>query len=301
MNYRALSIGALLGFGALWGSTIPMLKVAVSTGHSPLGLIFWEMVIVAIILGVIIWVRGYKIRFSPGHIQYYVLIGLLGTIVPGLFSFTAAAHLPAGIMALVITTVPMFSMVIALLVGNERFAMRRILGIVLGVMAMALIALPEASLPERAMIAWLPIALIAPVCYGIEGNFISSRAPRDISPISALWGSSLVGILITGPIAFFGGFWVDITKTWGAAEWALVGSSTGHAFAYAGYMWLIGTAGVVFSSQIAYLVTASAILWSILFLGEQYSYWVWGAIGLMLFALTLVQPIGKLPEGDAAE
>jgi drug/metabolite transporter (DMT)-like permease len=295
-----LSFIGLFGFGALWGSTIPMAKVAVSTGHSPLGLIFWEMVIVFAILGSIIWMRGYAVRFKRKHLEYYVLIGLIGTIVPGMFSFTAAAHLPAGIMALVITTVPMFSLAIALLLGNERFSPLRILGITLGVTAMAMIAFPEASLPEKAMIAWLPIAMVAPVCYGFEGNFISSRAPRDIAPISALWGSSITGMAISGPIAFLGGYWVDIFKPWEAAEWALLGSSVGHSFAYAGYMWLVGTSGVVFSSQIAYLVTTSAIVFSIVFLGEHYSFWVWGAVGLMLFALTLVQPVGKLPEVKAA-
>jgi hypothetical protein len=37
-----------------------------------------------------------------------------------------------------------------------------------------------------------------------------------------------------------------------------------------------------------------------IFLGEAYSVWVWLAIGLMGFGLTLVQPVGKLPAPVAA-
>ena len=34
--------GALLAFGAAWGLTMPLIRVAVSTGHQPLGLIVWQ-------------------------------------------------------------------------------------------------------------------------------------------------------------------------------------------------------------------------------------------------------------------
>ena len=61
-------------------------------------------------------------------------------------------------------------------------------------------------------------------------------------------------------------------------------------------MALIAFAGVVFSSQIAYVVTGSAIVASMVFLGEAYSGWVWAAMGLMAFGLLLVQPAGKLPD-----
>jgi drug/metabolite transporter (DMT)-like permease len=63
-------------------------------------------------------------------------------------------------------------------------------------------------------------------------------------------------------------------------------------------MWLIGFAGIVFTTQIAYVVTIVAIVIAIVFLGESYSIWVWIAIGIMLSGLLLVQPVGKLPDAD---
>jgi drug/metabolite transporter (DMT)-like permease len=37
-------------------------------------------------------------------------------------------------------------------------------------------------------------------------------------------------------------------------------------------------------------VTGFGVLWSILFLGERYSGWLWAALALMLLGLFFVQP-----------
>ena len=65
-----------------------------------------------------------------------------------------------------------------------------------------------------------------------------------------------------------------------------------NALAYSGYIWLVGRAGSVFASQIAYLVTGFGVLWSMALLGERYSAWVWLAFALMLAGIALVQPRG---------
>ena len=42
---------ALVLMGLLWGATIPLTKIAVSTGHQPLGLIVWQFLVSIIVLG----------------------------------------------------------------------------------------------------------------------------------------------------------------------------------------------------------------------------------------------------------
>lgn len=293
-----VSFGGLALFGSFWGATQPLTKMAVSTGYQPIGLIFWQLLFTSIWLGIVVAVRRLPVRISGRHLSFYIAISLLGTLVPNSFSYLAAARLPAGIMAVAIATVPIFSMVIALAVGNERFRVRRLFGVVLGVTALMMIAVPDASLPDPEMAPWLIVALIAPLCYGLEGNFMASRAPRDVNPVSALFAASVLGTLVSAPLAWGTGHWVDLSRPWSAPEWAIFVSSICHAIAYCGYMWLVGYAGVVFTSQIAYAVTAAGIGLSMLILGESYSLLVWLAILLMTCGLLLVQPAGKMPEAE---
>lgn len=289
----ATAFGGLFLFGTAWGTTQPLTKIAVSTGHHPFGLIAWQFVIVALALGLLTLIGRHRVGREPHHFVFYLVIALIGTLLPNSFSYLSAAHLPAGIMALAIATVPMMALVIALGVGNERFALRRVAGIAAGVTAMALIALPETSLPDAAMVPWLAVALIAPFCYGLEGNYLARFAPAGLHPVPALFGACALGAVIAMPLALATGTFINPLATFGAAEQALVASSLAHAAAYAGYMWLIGFAGVVFSSQVAYVVTGTAIVFSMVFLGETYSAWVWGAVALMAAGLTLVRPVRR--------
>ena len=293
---KALPFAILFLCGGIWGLTIPLMKVAVSTGHQPMGLIFWQVAILGVVLGCVVLWRRERVPLQPRHIAYYALIGGIGTLIPSSISFAVAADLPAGILGLLLATVPMFSLLIALLIRTERFQARRMAGIVLGVTALILLAIPELSLPGAGMAPLLLLGLAAPLCYGMEGNIVERIAPADVTPIAVIFASSVMATPVAGIIAWHSGIWVDLLRPWGAAEWALLGSSLGHAFAYTGYVALVGLAGAVFSSQIAYIVTLTAILASLVFLGESYPVTAWVAIAMMIGGLLLVQPAGMLPE-----
>ncbi len=105
----------------------------------------------------------------------------------------------------------------------------------------------------------------------------------------------MIGALVAAPLALATGTWVDLLAPWGAPEWALLTSSLLHVAAYTGYIWLVGAAGSVFSSQASYVVTPAGVLLSALILGERYSSWIWLALVLMLGGLALVRP--RAPSG----
>ncbi len=281
---------ALLIMGAGWGITVPMSKIAVSTGHQPLGLVFWQMVIGAVLLGAIVFVRGGRLALGRRQITLYLAIAFLGTILPNAASYRAAAHLPAGVMSIVIAMVPMFAFPIALALGQDRFSIARVVGLGLGLGGVALLVGPEASLPDRAMVAFIPLALIAPFFYGLEGNFVGKFGTAGLDPIEVLFGASVFGAVLSFPLALGFGHWLNPLGGFGAPESALVLSSIVHALVYAGYVWLVGRAGAVFAAQVSYLVTIFGVGWAMLILDEAYSGYIWGALGLMLLGMFLVQP-----------
>lgn len=281
---------ALLIMGAGWGITSPLSKIAVSTGHQPLGLVFWQMVIGAVLLGAIVFVRGGRLALGRRQITLYLAIAFLGTILPNAASYRAAAHLPAGVMSIVIAMVPMFAFPIALALGQDRFSIARVVGLGLGLGGVALLVGPEASLPDRAMVAFIPLALIAPFFYGLEGNFVGKFGTAGLDPIEVLFGASVFGAVLSFPLALGFGHWLNPLGGFGAPESALVLSSIVHALVYAGYVWLVGRAGPVFAAQVSYLVTIFGVGWAMLILDEAYSGYIWGALGLMLLGMFLVQP-----------
>lgn len=293
--------GALLGAGAAWGLTVPLTKIMVSGGAHPLGLIFWQFVIGALALGAMLALRGRRLQPKLAAAPYIALVALIGTIIPNSATYVAADQLPAGVMGLNLAMVPIFSLAIAAILRVERLVPRRALGVGFGAAGVLFVVGPEASLPNPAAAAFVFVALIAPFCYGLEGNVIARLAPPDLDAIETLFLASLLGAAIIGPVAYAGGFWAPLPlwhpAAFGAVEQALIGASLLHAAAYSGYIWLVGRAGPVFTSQIAYVVTLLSVLASMAFLGERYSLWIWAAVACMLAGLWFVRPA----EDPAAE
>jgi drug/metabolite transporter (DMT)-like permease len=287
---RLRMTGFLLALGCGWGLTQPLIKITVTAGYQPLGLIFWQMFIGAVLLGVL---RAHKLRRAPFNKQtlaVWLMVALIGSVIPNTASFRAAFYLPSGIMSIVIATIPMMAFPIALALGNDTFSWRRLGGLTLGLVGVGFIALPEASLPERAMIAFLPLALIAPFCYACEGNIVAKWGTAGLDPFAVLFGACVVGTLITFPLAIGSGQFFVPRAPFVLADFTLVLSAVVHVLVYSGYVWLIGRAGAVFAGQISYIVTGSGVLWAMLLLGETYSLWVWVAVGFMVVGLMLVQP-----------
>ena len=245
---RAISV--LLVLGSCWGLTMPMTKIAVSTGHKHFGLIFWQLVIVSLVLFGVLWWRGERVRFSRRWIGTLVVIALLGTIIPDSASYIAAAQLPSGVMSIVMSMVPMSALPIALMWGAERFQWKRLSGLVLGALAVMLIIGQDTSLPDPTKAIFVLIAISATVCYGFEGNYVARFGLAGMSPTETILYSSLVGLVLVTPLAFGTGQWFPIWQTFGAPEGAFVVSSLCHAVAYVGYLWLVGAAGPVFAAAL---------------------------------------------------
>ena len=281
---------ALILLGTGWGLTQPLIKITVSAGYQPFGLIFWQMLIGTFVLGALRWQQIGQMPVSARTCAVWLMIATIGTLIPGAASFRAAFHLPSGIMSIVIATIPMMAFPIALALGNDRFSIRRLAGLTLGLIGVGFIAFPQASLPDRAMLAFLPLALVAPFCYAVEGNVVAKWGTAGLDPVQVLFGASAIGTVIALPLAVASGQFFVPGAPFVLADVTLALSSVIHVLVYTGYVWLIGRAGAVFAGQIAYLVTGAGVLWAMLLLGESYSMWIWVALCCMTFGLMLVLP-----------
>lgn len=281
---------ALILLGAGWGLTQPLIKITVDAGYQPFGLIFWQMLIGALVLGALRWRQIRRVRLRKDTLAVWAFIALTGSILPNATGYQAAFHLPSGIMSIVIATIPMMAFPIALALGNDRFSVKRLAGISLGLIGVGFIALPEASLPERAMLAFLPLALFAPFCYAVEGNVVAKWGTAGLDPVEVLFGASAIGSLLSLPIAITSGHFFVPSAPFILADLAFLLTSVINVLVYTGYVWLIGRAGAVFAGQISYLVTGTGVLWAMLLLGESYSLWIWLALLCMGAGLMLVQP-----------
>ena len=292
---RAAPLLVLLLAGAAWGATQPLAKLAVREGYRHFGILFWQMVLGSAALGAVLILRGRALPMGRAHVRFYLVIALVGSVLPGVSSYTAAIHLPSGVLSILLSSVPILAFPVALALGLERFAWRRLAGLSMGFAGVALLLLPGASLPDPSLAIWVLVALLSSAFYALEGNIVALWGTRGLDPVQVLCGASLLGIALTLPAALLSGQFIDPRGPWGAPDLAILASSTLHVAAYCAYVWLVGRAGPVFAVQIAYFVTLFGVTWAMIFLGERYSELFWAAMLLMLGGLALVQPRRKSP------
>jgi len=183
----------------------------------------------------------------------------------------------------------------ALAMSFERPDGWRLLGVLLGGASMVLICLPGARVTGSVGLGVILLAMISPLCYGVEANYLAWRGNGGLHPFQLLFGAAAFGLVLSAPLAAATGQ-LAWPRSLGPAEWALLGAGALNVLAYSGYVWLVAEAGSVFASQIAYLVTGFGVVWSSVLLGERYSPLVWAAFAVMLAAIALVQPRSRRPQ-----
>jgi drug/metabolite transporter (DMT)-like permease len=295
---RWFFVGVLVWLGVGWGSTHPLGKIATETGHGPFGLIFWQQVVMVVVLGAIALVRRKGIRLTGPALRFYVVVAVLGTLIPNGTFYASVAHLPSGIMSIIIAMIPMLAFPMALALGMDRFSALRLVGLAMGLCGVLLLAAPGAALPETAMLAWLPVALVGPLFYAMEATYVAWRGTEGMDALQAMLGASLAGLILCAPVMLV----LDQSYSpWplGRDDLALALSSALHALLYASYVWLAATAGAVFAAQSSYLVTAAGMIWAMVLLGERPNATVWLALAVMLSGVALVQPRARAKTGEA--
>lgn len=283
---------ALLAIGGAWGLTTPLIKTATQFGHVALGIALWQVTITVVVLGIFLALRGelQRLVLDGPALRLYAVLGVMGIALPQWASFTGTTHLPAGVMSIVISLVPVFTLPLALGLGMERFSARRLAGVALGALAIVLLTAPSGSLPAPGLWVWVLVGALAPLLYAIEGAYVAASRVQQTSALQLLWAGSVVALMVLVPLNLILGGMQAPTLRPGNGEGAIILASLLSMLAYAGYIMLLRRAGAVFGAQVAYTVTGSGVLWAMLLLGERYSPWVWAAMAALFVGLLLVQP-----------
>jgi drug/metabolite transporter (DMT)-like permease len=285
--------GFLVLMGAGWGATQPLTKIAVSTGYGPFGLLMWQQALGAGLMAAVCLVIGRRLPFHPAALRAYFVIALVGAVLPNSISYQVAVHLPAGIMSLLLSIIPMFAFGIALSLGNDSFAWRRLGGLCFGLVGVLIIIVPSVDLGAAVPVGWAAVYLVVAMFYAFEGNYVSRWGVAGLDPFQLMLGASLVGLLLVVPLMLATGQIIAPQWPLPRAQAALVGASVVHVLVYAGYVWLVGRAGAVFAVQVSYMVTGFGLFWAWLVLGEAFSNVIWLALAVMFAGMYLVQPRPK--------
>jgi len=285
----------LLLYALLGGASFSVAKFAVGHGVPASGYAFWQCAGAGAVILAVCLLRRSKFWIDRTAFVFYAVTGLVCLALPNIVMFVVLRHIPAGIMAMVVAMMPLMTYALTLIVGSERANVRRLAGLLCGLAGVLLVLLPKAGLPDPAMTPWVALAIATPALYSLGNVFVSRRRPAEIDVLALTLGMLAAAAL---GLLFFtlatGNFYVPRVPL-GAIELAIAGQVFVSGLGYVLFFEIIRLAGPVFFSQIGYLVTISGMSFGMLFHGEAYSLWVWGAVLVIFLGLTLVNPRRQRP------
>jgi drug/metabolite transporter (DMT)-like permease len=263
---------ALLTVYLVWGSTYLAIRVVVTSGLPPLLGMGGRFLLAGVLLGGVLGVRrgARALRVTRSQLVTAAVVGVL--LLCGGNGLVAVAEqtLPSGLAALLVSTTPLWLVVLGLLTG-DRARRASIVGTLVGFAGTAVLARPSG----QGAVAWWAAALIllATLCWA-SGSLYSRRRPH---PADAFVGSAYQMVL-GGAALTFGGLvrgeaaHLDLAavpaRGWVALAYLVV---VGSLVAYTAYFWLLGNAPLQLVSTYAYVNPVVAVLLGWALLGEQIS------------------------------
>ncbi len=208
-----------------------------------------------------------KLDFSCGW-QPLAISGLL-TVAGQLTGIAFAAPLIGTAMtAIIVSAIPLFSMVVGRLAGIEHLSLRSTIGLVTGFVGIVLlVGFPEASLNASFLLGSVVSILgsLSAAC----GSLYAARRLRMVDPWVATIGSFLAGGLITLPLILL----VPIPDVPGAADvfWLLVLGLFTSALMYVIFFNLLAAIGPTRAISVEFAVTVVAVVAGTMVLGERLS------------------------------
>ena len=299
-EHRLFPYFLIVAAGLIWGATFSLALIATEQGAHPLGLSAWQVALTAALFLAARLIWRFSL-FNLRHLRHCIVLAVVGITAPNLFYYYAAPHLSAGILAITVSTVPLFTYAIMLVLRFESIVARRLAGIVVGMIAILLLVIPDQGLSSDDASFWILLVILCAVLYAVENVYIHKGVAAVIDIRELIFGSNLLATLVQFPLAMYLG--INESWSWLASDagLAIAGIALGSAIAYAMFFYTIKTSGPVFASQCAYVVTLSGVIWGIIIFSEQHTLWIWMSVVVMLLGLVLVSPDDRVEVEDAGE
>lgn len=275
----------LLGTGLTLGLGAPIARAAASVGLGPLAFAMWPTLIAG---GVLAWL-GFLRHGLPVEAtrlaRFSAIAGLLGHALPMTALFWLSSHAGAGFASLSLALPPVFTLLIALAMGQERWAWPRIAAVALGLCG-ALLMLTGRGGSYEATPLVIAIALAIPASIGAGNIYRSVRLPAGM-PGEWLAGGTLLAS-------------ASLLAVVGTLSAGLGVPAEPRVFAWLGLQVVVLVAGYLFYfalqrradpvtfSFIGYVMMLAGVAAGTLLLRERLAWTVWPAMGLVLAALALL-------------
>jgi drug/metabolite transporter (DMT)-like permease len=280
----------LILLSAIWGSAFFNIKIA-TYSYQPFTLALVRVIFASIPLFILCRYKGIKIEGFTKNWKPYALIGLCNITIPFVLIAIGTSKINSYLAAILMSTTPLSGSILAhFFTDDEKISIFKSLGILIGFIGILILFLDKLIVNESNYIFVL-VTILGSTFYSIGGILtlkLKKKGNENVTTSTTLW--SVVFLL---PLSFF------FESPWNSSPTLESTLSLLYLGVIAtGLAWLIRfriltVNGLVFQTQVAYLIPIFGVFFGYFFMDEIITWRVLISLAIIIFGIYIVKKNNK--------
>ena len=280
----------LITLAAIWGSAFFNIKIA-SADYTPMALAFGRIFFAALVMIIYCFIRGVHLEAFGENWHWYATIGLVNLVLPFFFISFGIVKVQSNMAAILMSTAPIFAAILShLFIPDEKINFLKFLGILVGFLGIVFL-FSDDLLINSSNIFYAFMVILGPAFYTLGGLF-SLRLKHVKNEV--VTSSILVwAVMILLPIMFIFENPLDLKPSLGPTISLFYLGVVATAIAWLMRFYILQKNGLVFQSQVAYIIPIFGLIFGYIFLQEKITYKIIVALIAVLISTYLIEKSKK--------
>ena len=256
----------LFVLSSLWALHFSLVKL-VEADNNPFSILVPLLLILCFLFFIVLKIKNQTFKFTLRKSLFFGIAGIFAYVIPLYVEFLVAPKIDAGILVLIVSSVPVFTLLIVWLFRLLSINLKLILGTLSGIVGVSLIMFGNSN---NTLNIWAILALIVPLSYSFDAIFMEKFWPSKLNTFQVAFGECIASLILIISLNLLLGTSIDEYTYWLKLEsfWWL---SIVTFIEIALFFYILKKNGAVFINLGSYLVMPAGFIWGFIIFGEIFT------------------------------
>ena len=288
---KVSDIFLLLLLGAIWGSSFFNIKIA-TYSYEPYTLALIRVILATVTMLAVSFIYKIKIYAFTSNWRIYALVGICNITIPFSLIAIGTNKIDSYLAAMLMSTTPITGSILAhFFTKDEKITFLKSLGIILGFTGILLLFFDRLIINEGNYLFVL-IILLGSTFYSISGILILKKL-KNSGNINVTTSTLIWSVITLVPLSFMLEEPFKSTPTFESTLSLIYLGVVATGFAWWLRFKILSNNGIVFQTQVAYLIPIFGVIFGALILDEQITWKVLVSLIIIMSGIYIVKKYNK--------
>ena len=186
------NIALLFVLSSLWALHFSLVKL-VEADDSPLTILVSLLAVLCALFFVLLLFQNKLFKFTLKKSLFFSVAGMFAYIIPLSVEFVVAPKIEAGILTLIVSVVPVFTLIVIWIFRLLNVTIKLVIGTLSGLAG--LLILFYGNNDNTSISIWAVYALIIPLSYAFDAIFMEKFWPRNLDSTQVAFGETTASLI----------------------------------------------------------------------------------------------------------